>query len=137
MAVKLDIDGFEEIYAKLKELGASAEGKVNVALEKAIQPIHQEVERTAPYDRKGHRSKRGEGHLKDSVPVNKVEKNGTLHYISVGWKKGDNSPHFYAKFLEWGTSKMKAQPFMQPAYKKRKNKAFETFANEIKKGLGL
>jgi HK97 gp10 family phage protein len=137
MAVKVTMQGFEELYAKLREIEESAGPIVEKALGESIKPIHTEAQRLAPYDVSGHISKRGEGHLKLNVPINNIEKAGSQYHISIGWEKGDNSPYFYAKFLEWGTTKMGKQPFMQPAYQRMKNKAFQTFAQEVKKGLGL
>lgn len=134
MAVKVKIEGFEEITAAIKNLGSKADAIVDPALEKAIEPIYKEIKSLAPYDSRPNSSP---GHLKDNIPKNKIIKNGTNHYISVGWEKGDNSDYFYAKFPEWGTSKMVAKPFMQPGYQRKKNEALSVLANEIKKGLGL
>jgi len=140
MAVKVRAEGFENLYAKIKEMGNKAEAVIDTALDKAIEPIYQEVKRLAPYDSSGHKRKYGEGHLKDEIPKNKVTKSGTEHSISVGWEKSDDSKHYYAKFLEWGrsdTSRYRKQPFMQPGYQRKKNKSFEVFEEEMKKGLGL
>lgn len=137
MAVRVTTQGFEELYANLRRLGETAGPMVEKALEQSIKPIHTEAQRLAPFDDSGHISKRGEGHLKLNVPINKIERAGSQYHISIGWEKGDNSPYFYAKFLEWGTTKMDKQPFMQPAYQRMKNRAFQTFAQEVKKGLGL
>ncbi|WP_242951287.1 HK97-gp10 family putative phage morphogenesis protein [Clostridium kluyveri] len=35
--------------------------------------------------------------------------------------RGDNSEIFYGKFIGFGTSKMSARPFLQPAYEKNKD----------------
>lgn len=36
-------------------------------------------------------------------------------YVMVGPKRGDNSPSFYLKFLEYGTIYIQAAPFIRPA----------------------
>lgn len=137
MGVKVTREGFEELYANLRSLGERASTFIEPALEQAIKPIHLEAQRLAPYDTSGHHSKHGEGHLKLNIPINRIAKASDNYKITIGWEKGDNSAYFYAKFLEWGTSKMDKQPFMQPAYQRKRNQAFQTFAQEVKRGLGL
>ena len=43
-------------------------------------------------------------HSADAVPITGVRRNKGKLYTLVGWDKGDNSPYFYTKFNEWGTS---------------------------------
>lgn len=61
------------------------------------------------------------GNLKRSIRIGRRERNGPIY--SIGVSAGDASvinPKTgkivnYAKFVEYGTSHMKAQPFMRPA----------------------
>jgi HK97 gp10 family phage protein len=41
------------------------------------------------------------------------------------------------EFVEFGTVKMKANPFMARGYETSKNRAVEKVADELRKGLGL
>ena len=50
--------------------------------------------------------------MADVIPLSGVKNKNNNQIISVGWTKSDNSPYFYAKFVEWGTSEQKANPFL-------------------------
>ena len=106
---------------------------VDNSLKKAIVPIHDQITKNL----KVHKSKIKHEHLQDNIPINEITVNGDIHQITTGFNKDDNSQFFYAKFLEWGTSKMSAKPFMQPAYNSKKGEAFEIMQETVKEELGL
>jgi HK97 gp10 family phage protein len=54
-------------------------------------------------------------------------------YVEVGPK----APFFYGKFLEYGTSKMTARPFLGPARAESRKEVLETIKQALKAGLGL
>lgn len=62
------------------------------------------------------------GFLVSNITKTAVEKSGTELSISVESK----AP--YSKFLEFGTRKMSARPFLQPALEKNRNKIKSKFA---------
>jgi HK97 gp10 family phage protein len=62
------------------------------------------------------------GFLVSNITKTAVEKSGTALSISVESK----AP--YSKFLEFGTRKMSARPFLQPALEKNRNKIKSKFA---------
>lgn len=106
---------------------------IDKALKKGIVPIHDQIVKNL----KGHRSKKSHPHLQDNIPINEIETKGAYHAITTGFEKSDNSDFFYAKMLEWGTSKMKAYPFMQPAYNSKVKKSLEVMQESVKEDLGL
>ncbi len=53
----------------------------------------------------------------------------------MGVDKGDNSEIFYGKFIEFGTSKRAAHPFLQPAYEKNIDDIKGIIAETLKEGL--
>ncbi|MGI8380422.1 HK97-gp10 family putative phage morphogenesis protein [Priestia megaterium] len=117
--------GLAEFQAKLKKL-ASIEKNEAIAeksLRKGAEILRAEIERRVP--RSTYKGK----HLADHVIVSKVV-NGK---IKVGFHKD----FFYARFLEWGTSKMPAQPFIEPAFNAVKNKIIaamvEVYREELAK----
>lgn len=106
---------------------------IDTALQKAIVTIHDQIVKNL----KGHRSNKKHEHLQDNIPINPIEIKGDVHTISTGFDKDDNSEFFYAKYLEWGTNKMSAKPFMQPAYNSKVKQAFEIMQEVVKEELGL
>lgn len=50
-------------------------------------------------------------------------------------KKGLKLDAFYARFVEFGTSKMAAKPFMRPAFEAKKEAAIEKFKDYMAKRL--
>ena len=62
------------------------------------------------------------GFLVSNITKTAVEKSGTALSIAV------ESKAKYSKFLEFGTRKMSARPFLQPALEKNRNKIKGKFA---------
>jgi len=117
--------GLAEFQAKLKKLASieKNEAVAEKALRKGAEILRAEIERRAP--RSAYKGK----HLADHVIISNIV-NGK---IKVGFHKD----FFYARFLEWGTSKMPAQPFIEPAFNAVKNKVIaamvEVYREELKK----
>ncbi|MCL9634656.1 HK97 gp10 family phage protein [Bacillus zanthoxyli] len=91
------------------------------ALRAGAEILREEIERRAP------RSKYKGKHLADHVIVSKIV-NGK---IKVGFHKD----FFYARFLEWGTSKMPAQTFVEPAFNAVKDKVTIAMAKVYRREL--
>ena len=50
---------------------------------------------------------------------------------------GPGKEGYYGKFVEFGTVKMRANPFMARGYETSKERAVDKIAEELRKGLGL
>ncbi|MEI2341610.1 HK97-gp10 family putative phage morphogenesis protein [Priestia megaterium] len=117
--------GLAEFQAKLKKLASieKNEAIAEKALRKGAEILRTEIERRAP--RSTYKGK----HLADHVIISNIV-NGK---IKVGFHKD----FFYARFLEWGTSKMPAHPFIEPAFNAVKDKVIaamvEVYREELKK----
>ncbi|SKA89700.1 phage protein, HK97 gp10 family [Clostridium sp. USBA 49] len=130
MSVDVEVIGMNELIERIKELGPRSSRIQNEALKKAAEPILEDaVSTTAFKDRSG----KGRAGLKIGRPKSK----GDTKYVLVGIDKSDISEIFYMKFIEYGTSKMSARPFLRPALLKNKDKAYEIMKDELRKGLGL
>jgi HK97 gp10 family phage protein len=146
MSIEMEFDGLDKIIDSLKELSSEAEMDViNTAILKeqseiARNIIKSKLPKSKDVSKSGRKGSRTGKHYKDNVPISKVRKtkNGYL-YMVVGIEKGDNSPYFYSKFLEWGTSKMKPRPiFAQTSETIQKNldkKALKEYEKILKKKL--
>jgi HK97 gp10 family phage protein len=85
---------------------------------KAMKVIRDEAASNAPVDT---------GLLSESIVIKTKRVSDTSIELSVGPTKDT----FYAKFLESGTKKMEARPFLNPALESRSNEASLIFAAEL------
>ena len=115
--------GLAELQVKLKKLASieKNEAIAEKALRAGAEILREEIERRAP------RSKYKGKHLADHVIVSKIV-NGK---IKVGFHKD----FFYARFLEWGTSKMPAQTFVEPAFNAVKGRVIEAMSKVYRREL--
>lgn len=95
--------------------------------------IFNEVKMRAPvgdatYERKG--SPHAPGTLKNSIIIaydKEVSLEGKIASYIVTWSKVG----FYGRFIEFGTSKMAASPFLRPSYEAKKQDASDAVADVI------
>lgn len=124
----MELTGLDELIKKLEDMGKAGEKIENKALKRAGKVILDEAKENVPFRK---------GKLKEGLKLSGIKRKGTRKYLLVGIQKNDNSKIFYGKFLEFGTSKMAAKPFMEPAYQNKKEEAKEIIKQELKQGLGL
>lgn len=98
MSIELDIEveGADEAAATLREIGDNLQANIGEALRQAAELIVSEAQANAPVDT---------GHLRDSIEV--TEESDDSVTVVAGAE--------YAAYVEYGTSKMAAQPFFEPA----------------------
>lgn len=131
--------GYEELYKKMEEMPEKINKVVNQALIKAAEPVRDEARKRA---RRSKTPSGINGHMADHIEIGDVEQDGTAKRVIVGFTKGDNSPYYYAKFIEWGASSgpwsskyYGKKPFMRPAYKAKVMESLEIFKNIVGKEL--
>ncbi|HDK7182949.1 TPA: HK97 gp10 family phage protein [Clostridium botulinum] len=124
----MELGGMDELIRKIEDIGKAGTRIENAALKKAGELIVEEAKNNVPVKTEK---------LKKGLKVSGVHKKNGNKFVLAGIQKGDNSRIFYGKFLEFGTSKMKAQPFMGQAYESKKEEAKEIIKQELKNALGL
>lgn len=145
MSKKVETDirlyGFEELYAKLETMPDKINSVVDKALLECAKPIQEEAKSRARRS-KSISGTSGHGHMADHIEISDVEQTGTEKRVIVGFTKGDNSPFYYAKFIEWGASSgpwssqyYGKKPFMRPAYKAKVLESLEIFKNRVGRKL--
>lgn len=107
--------GIREAIQRFEVLGRSVKTIENAALKKGAGVVREALEQDSPVSAhpKSPSSKeswRTGTHARDEVLLGKIKAKNGVKSISVGWEKDDNSPHFYMKFQNWGTSKMPHPP---------------------------
>lgn len=129
MSVEVKFEGMQELLNKVEELGKKGSNIEGKALKKAGEFLAEEM--------KNEIISRGlvrTGKLRDSIDVSRIKTKQGQKYVEVGPNKETN---WRAKFIEFGTSKMRANPFMSPTFEKNKEEIQEIIKNELKKGLGI
>ena len=83
------------------------------------------------------------GNLRDSITVGaKLKKSQSRSHtkagaveVFIGAAVGDRKKGYHAHLVEFGTSKMAAQPFLRPAWDATKDKVLASISDEIWKAL--
>ena len=132
---------FSKIAAKLDNITAAAEKATRPAAQSGAQVFYDEVKQRVPMSAKPHKSGKktyNPGTLRRAVYqafADRESGDGRAMY-RVSWNK---THAFYGRFVEFGTSKMAAKPFLRPAYDAARARALqavqERMAAEVKKAI--
>lgn len=124
MLADMKLEGMDELLAEVERLGKAGNRIENKALREAGDAVKQSIQNQTPT-----RS----GRLKGSIEVSRVKTKGGIKQVEVG----PGPDGYYGKFLEFGTVKMRANPFVSRGYETSKGEAERIIEEEIRKGLGL
>ncbi|MFM0326082.1 HK97-gp10 family putative phage morphogenesis protein [Caballeronia glebae] len=133
------IENPEALTADLRALdNIASEAVLRQAAVAGARVIFDEVKLRAPvgdatYERKG--STHAPGTLKASILIaydKEVSVRGKLASYIVTWSKDA----FYGRFIEFGTSKMSARPFLRPSYEAKKKDAADAVDAVIQNKAG-
>jgi len=130
---------FSKLAAKLDNITKAAEEAVRPSAQAGAEVFYQEVKQRVPVSAAPHKSGKKTytpGSLRRAVYqayADKESGDGVAKY-RISWNK---THAFYGRFVEFGTSKMAAKPFLRPAYDAARAKAVqavkERMAAELKK----
>lgn len=117
MTIKITIKS-KKVLNKLKKIGSQSEKVIGKALEESAKIVREEASFKA--------SKRT-GELARRLVISKVKHSS----IDIGPDKKT----FYGRFIELGTVKMSARPFLRPALDTKKNEVRAKFIEVLKRLL--
>jgi HK97 gp10 family phage protein len=120
----MKIDGMENLLAEIEKLGKAGSKIENRALKEAGDVVKEFIVKEVPVRT---------GKLKQSITVSNVKTKDGVKRVEVGPDKDG----YYGKFVEFGTVKMKANPFMSRGYETSKEEAMSIIEKNLKEGLGL
>jgi HK97 gp10 family phage protein len=136
----MNLTGFKELAAALRELGPRvAKNSLRRAVSAGSTVIKDDARARAPKDTgemakdilvKRERDTKGEMSAKYSVFVLTGKKSRLK-----GKGRNVSRDSFYWRFVEFGTSKMAAQPFMRPAFESRKEEAVKVIGEKLDEGI--
>lgn len=136
-AVTVKLTGFKELADQLRELGREiSEKALKSAVRAAAVEVKKEAQRIlAPSNKTGTLSR------SIYVAIDKERSTPSKKVYVVGWRKGlryretgkkkVNRDGYYGLFVEFGTAKMAARPFIRPAFEKKKTDAVDIIAKRI------
>jgi HK97 gp10 family phage protein len=128
MAVTVQVEGLTELNQTLLDLGDKvAKQFLRKAGKVASDLFVQAAKQRAPVLKKPTRQRQA-GTLRDSIIAKVSLRQGKGLVVRVGPDK----KVFYARFVEFGTSKMPAKPYMRPAWDGEKDAALNAFAESLK-----
>lgn len=118
MSVRFEMEGWEELERKLESLGSKMQAQkvLEGALMEGAEVVKAAIEAHAP---------RRTGMLSSDIHISR----GGRKKFSV--RIGPGLKGFYGRFLEHGTSKMPAKPFMRPAFEASNDAAQEAIRQAI------
>lgn len=124
---EIELQGVNQMLERLRAyLGNGAERVENKALREAGERI-AEAQRT-----KIVASNKEHVHMRDDIHVSPVQKKEGIKYVNVG--PGEKTS-WRGHFLEFGTKKASAQPFIYPAFHEQKEAVKTHLAHEFRKGV--
>lgn len=123
----IELIGIDELLMDIRRrLGNASVRAENKGLRKAGEIIAEgEREIVAVSDSRGP-------HIKDDIYVTRVTRKEGMKYVLVRQSKKTS---WRGHFLEFGTSKMNAQPYKEPAFRARRAQALQVMADEFREGL--
>ena len=121
------VKGMPELKMAIRALQAECKSALKEASLAGAQPIHDEAELIAPRSDNPTEV----GHLADHIEIEVAKSAPSTCLVRIGPDKD----HFYGRFLETGTKKMAARPFLRPALDTKERAALDAFKAVMKRRL--
>lgn len=123
MTVKFEVQGLAALDKAVRQLPKNIQKRVmKTALRAGGRVIAKEAKQNVPV---------GTGDLKKSIKIvtGKSKKDGALIFVTT------TKDAFYSHMIEFGTSKMKAQPFLRPAFDSTQKEVMNAIGNKLGEGI--
>lgn len=120
---RVGIEGADEVVKMLADMGQSAEDVLQSAAEAGGKIALDDAKMRCPVDT---------GRLKNSLYLEKLKKSPGKADVKVSIGKNE----YYGVFVELGTSKSEAKPFLRPAVDENKDRIAKAINEAVLKALG-
>ncbi len=154
IAVKFKVSGLDSLLKRMQalpaEIGAKGGGPLRRALRAGAKPIKDTAIRNAPIGRRTPSPGRLRRAMRVMADRHPEQNHGATEVVSVYVRAGkksfargpgkmsarqDPNGAWYWWFVENGTYKMRAQPFLRPAFESQKGPALVIIVKSMRKGL--
>jgi len=114
----------EEFQKKITDVAIRVKSTKRKAILAGAKIIQDEIISRAPEDT---------GNLKRNIVISEMQQDTSgSEYVNVGPEK---KKAFYGRILEFGTSKMRAKPFVEPAFIAKRKEALAAMAEIVKEAI--
>lgn len=143
--VSVEIDGLRELEARLKDLAPAFQGKkgfpgnpLRNAVRAGTKIIQERASALAPVDPETATS------LKDAIDIRIVSvkerdiatrQGDSYEGYDIGYRTKGNQSAMYGGWVELGTDKMAAQPYLRPALQEAGGKAIDALKQKLSTDL--
>ncbi|WP_449413214.1 HK97-gp10 family putative phage morphogenesis protein [Pandoraea soli] len=136
--IEFKMDGLKDLEQDLLRLPDKIGGRVlQSALTSAALPIVKEAQTRVPIAHAAYKlyggGKADPGWLRQRIIRKKVRQSTNSAEVIVAIK--DQRQAYFWRFIEFGTSKLTAHPFMRPAFEAKASEALDRFANKLGDGI--
>jgi len=121
--LKAEVEGAEEVVKLLEEMGQKAEEVLAKAAEAGGRVALSEARRRCPVKT---------GRLRASLTLTQGRKTPARANVRIEHGRKE----YYGKFVELGTRKQPARPFLRPAVDENKKRVSEAVTEEIGRAVG-
>lgn len=153
MSVSVKVSGLKELGKNLQALDKKVRNRISVKAMRAGGRIIRDsarakapvLQENVPHRRKGtlkrsivERTKVGKnGKTTTIVAVRNLSGKQIAKFKGKTGKSGAKNPNdpFYWRFVEFGTSKMPAKPFMRPAFEQNKQRAAQEIIHTLRNDI--
>lgn len=153
MSVSVKVSGLKELGKNLQALDKKVRNRISVKAMRAGGRIIRDsarakapvLQESVPHRRKGtlkrsivERTKVGKnGKTTTIVAVRNLSGKQIAKFKGKTGKSGAKNPNdpFYWRFVEFGTSKMPAKPFMRPAFEQNKQRAAQEIIHTLRNDI--
>ena len=146
---EFNVQGLDGLLDRLKnlpkEISGKAGGPVKLALKKGAELIAAESKQTLQQSIDAPNAdgtiSNSTGFLKNSIIVKRSTKppRGVAEKVSVRVKRGKTpdgtSVTAYGKYIEFGTAKIKALPWLRPAFENKKQPALDLIVSALRTAI--
>jgi HK97 gp10 family phage protein len=132
--IETQVDGLKELQDELLQLPDRIGGRVlQSALTSAALPIVNEAKDKVPIAHAAYKlyggGKADPGWLKSRIVRKRVRQSKNSAEVIVTFK--DQRQAYFWRFIEFGTSKLVARPFMRPAFEAKQSEALDRFVTRL------